>query len=187
MYYTKKCITFKWCLSHRFSFIEPLLIIVTTCTSRNIDTWSLKFKITRSVTCLDLQLELDSGDQLRTKLYDKRDDLNFPIMNCSYLCSSFPSAARASGIYISQLIRDSKARGSYQDFLDRGLLLARKLLNQGSLLVKMKSSLFVHHHDWLGWPLWDICVTNDHGNVPPIVNTSQAFPHSWLIIWSVTR
>jgi hypothetical protein len=33
------------------------------------------------------------------------------------------------------------ACGSYQDFLDRGLLLARNLLNQGFLLVKMKSSL----------------------------------------------
>jgi hypothetical protein len=119
LYYTKKCITFKWCLSHRLSFIEPLLIIVTTCTSRNIDTWSLKFKITRCVTCLDLQLELDSGDQLRTKLYDKRDDLNFPIMNCSYLCSSFPSAARASGIYISQLIWYFRVRGYFKNALDR--------------------------------------------------------------------
>jgi hypothetical protein len=43
--------------------------------------------------------------------------------------------------YISQMIRYSRACGSYQDFLDRGLLLTRKLLNQGFLLVKMKSSL----------------------------------------------
>ena len=31
--------------------------------------------------------------------------------------------------------------GSYQDFLNRGLLLTRKLLNQGFLLVKLESSL----------------------------------------------
>ena len=43
--------------------------------------------------------------------------------------------------YISQLIRYSRAYGSYQDFLDRGLLLTRKLLNQGFLFVKLKSSL----------------------------------------------
>jgi hypothetical protein len=43
--------------------------------------------------------------------------------------------------YISQLIRYSRACGSYQDFLDRGSLLTRKLLNQGFLLVKLKSSL----------------------------------------------
>jgi hypothetical protein len=40
------------------------------------------------------------------------------------------------------------------------LLLTSKLLNQGFLLVKLKSSL------WLGWPLWNICVTNVHGYVP---------------------
>jgi hypothetical protein len=49
--------------------------------------------------------------------------------------------APAYGVYISQLIRYSRACGSYQDFLDWGLLLTRKLLNQGLLLVKLKSSL----------------------------------------------
>jgi len=33
---------------------------------------------------------------------------------------------------------------------------------------------------WLGWLLWNICVTNDHGYVPLVVNTSRSFPHSWL-------
>jgi hypothetical protein len=45
------------------------------------------------------------------------------------------------GVYISQLIRYSRACSSYQDFLDRELLLTRNLLNQGLLLVKLKSSL----------------------------------------------
>jgi hypothetical protein len=54
------------------------------------------------------------------------------------------------GVYISQLIRYSRACGSYNDFLDRGLLLTRKLLNQRFLLVKLKSSLrkfYGRHHD----------------------------------------
>jgi hypothetical protein len=40
--------------------------------------------------------------------------------------------------------------GSYQNFLDRALLLTRKLLNQGFLLVMLKSSLrkfYGRHHD----------------------------------------
>jgi hypothetical protein len=48
------------------------------------------------------------------------------------------------------LIRYSRVCGSYQDFLDRWLLLTRKLLNQGFLLVKLKSSLrkfYSRHHD----------------------------------------
>ena len=40
---------------------------------------------------------------------------------------------------------------------------------------------------WLGWQLWNICVTNDHGYVPLVVNTSRSFPHSWLITRFVTR
>ena len=40
---------------------------------------------------------------------------------------------------------------------------------------------------WLGWPLWNICVTNDHRYVPLVVITSRSFPHSWLITGFVTR
>ena len=68
-----------------------------------------------------------------------------------FICSNIP-AAPAYGVYISQLICYSRACGSYQDFLDIGLLLPRKLLNQWFLLVKlkMKSSLqqfYGRHHD----------------------------------------
>ena len=53
------------------------------------------------------------------------------------------TAAPAYGVYmyISQLIRYSRDCSSYHDFLDRGLLLIRKLLDQGFLVVKLKSSL----------------------------------------------
>jgi len=34
---------------------------------------------------------------------------------------------------------------------------------------------------WLGWPVWNICVTNDHGYVPLVAKNSRFFPHSWLI------
>jgi hypothetical protein len=72
-------------------------------------------------------------------------------------CFNFPLwtfylfvAALQQHLHISQLIRYSIACGSYQDFLKRGLLLKRKLLNQGFLLVKLKSSLrklYRRHHD----------------------------------------
>jgi hypothetical protein len=61
---------------------------------------------------LDLHLEIDSEGRLRTKLYDKRDDFNFPIVNFPFICSNIP-AAPAYGVYISQLIRYSRACGSY--------------------------------------------------------------------------
>ena len=103
----------------------------------------------RFASYLDLHSEIDSEGRLRTKFYDKRDDFNFPIVNFPFICSNIP-AAPGYGVYISQLMRYSRACGSYQDFLDRGLLLTRKILNQGLLLVKLKSSLrksYCRHHD----------------------------------------
>ena len=40
---------------------------------------------------------------------------------------------------------------------------------------------------WRGWPLWNICVTNDHGYVPFVENTSRSFSHSWFITGFITR
>ena len=34
-------------------------------------------------------------------------------------------------------------------------------------------------------PLWNICVTNDHGYVPFVVSTSRSFPHSPLVFSEV--
>ena len=73
----------------------------------------------------------------------------FPIVNFPFLCSNIP-AAPASGVYISQLIRYSRAGISYPDFLYRGLLLTRKLLNQEFQMVKLKLSIrkfYGRHHE----------------------------------------
>ena len=52
------------------------------------------------------------------------------------------------------------------------------------LLVKLK---MLRSPPWLGWPLLDICDTNDHGYVSLVVSTSRAFPHSRLTTRFVTR
>jgi hypothetical protein len=76
----------------------------------------------RSASYIDLHLDICSEGRLRTKLYDKSDEFNFSIVYFPFLCSNI-LAAPAYGVYISQMIRFSRAAGSYQDFLDRGLLL----------------------------------------------------------------
>ena len=53
----------------------------------------------RSALYLDLHLEIDSEGLLGTKIYDKRHDFNFPIVNFPFTCSNFP-AAPAYGVYI---------------------------------------------------------------------------------------
>ena len=72
----------------------------------------------KSISYLDLHLEIDSEGRLGTKLYDKRDDFNILIVNFPSICSNIP--ALVYGVYISQMIWYSRACGSYQDVLDRG-------------------------------------------------------------------
>jgi hypothetical protein len=67
------------------------------------------------------------------------------------MCSNVP-AAPTYGVHISQMIRYSRACGSYRTFRDRGLLLTRKLLNQEFLVVNLNSSLgmfYDHHHNFV--------------------------------------
>ena len=56
-----------------------------------------------SSSYLDCYLYIDNG-KLTTRLYNKRDDFNFPVVNFPFLSSNIPSA-HAYGVYISQLIR----------------------------------------------------------------------------------
>ena len=93
-----------------------------------------------SVSYLDILLEKDSDGNLTTKLYDKRDDFNFSIVNFPYLCSNIPSSP-AYGVYVSQLIRYARACSTYEQFIMRGKLLTNKLLKQEYQELRLKSSL----------------------------------------------
>ena len=62
--------------------------------------------------------------------YDKRDNFDFPIVNCSYLSSNILESP-AYGVFVSQLIRYAWVCSKYEDFLFRGSILASKLLQQG--------------------------------------------------------
>ena len=98
-----------------------------------------------SASYLDLHIEIGSEGAVKNETLRQKRWFQFSH------CNNIP-AAPAYGVYISQLIRYSRACGSYLDFLDRGLLLTRKLLNQGFLLVKLKSSLrkfYGRHHDFV--------------------------------------
>ena len=63
---------------------------------------------------------MDNG-KLSTRLYDKRDDFNFPIVNFLFLSSNIPSGP-AYGVYVSQLTRYARACSKYQDFVDLSIV-----------------------------------------------------------------
>ena len=58
----------------------------------------------RTASYIDQLLKIDSEGRLRTKLYDKRDDLYFRIVNFPFICSNI-LAAPAYGVYISQIFQ----------------------------------------------------------------------------------
>ena len=82
-----------------------------------------------SSSYLDCYLYIDNG-KLTTRLYEKRDDFNFPIVNFPLLSNNILSAP-AYGVYVSQLIRYTRACSNYHDFMERGKVLTTRLLNQG--------------------------------------------------------
>jgi hypothetical protein len=103
-----------------------------------------RFMKTMNITGL-----LDVSQQWTNQtMYDCRRHLTSTLSFCTTIL--FYSNITHRLIYISLMIRYSRACGSYQDFLDRGLLLTRKLLSQGLLFVKLKSSVrtcYGRHHD----------------------------------------
>jgi len=112
----------------------------------------------------DHSLENDINGTLTTKLYNKRDDFHFPIVNYLSLDSKIPSSP-AYGVYMSQSIRYSRTCNSYQNFLHRSFLLTRKLLNQGFIETRLRSILkklyFRHHHLTLPYRVSVITMVND--------------------------
>lgn len=102
-------------------------------------------------TYLDLHLEFDDKHQLFTKLYDKRDDFNFPIVNFPFISSNIPEAP-AYGVFVSQLIRYARANTFYHDFVHRCKHLVTRLLLQGYTSDKLSltfGKFYGHHKDLL--------------------------------------
>ena len=85
---------------------------------------------------LDLHLSI-SNDIVSTKIYDKRDDFDFEIVNFPFLDGDVPRST-SYGVYISQLIRFARASSYFADFNTRNKLLTQKLLKQGYWYHKLR-------------------------------------------------
>ena len=73
------------------------------------------------------------------------------------------------------------------------MFIRNKLLLLGAFYFTCYGNWILHKLDThirpfkkVSWPLWNICVTNNHGYVSLVVSTSRSFPHSWLITGFVT-
>ena len=91
-----------------FRYIDDVLSI----NNKTFATWipsiypsELEIKETTESACstsfLDLHLEFDSGGHLSTKIYDKRDDFNFKIINFPNLKSNIPTSPAYGFIFLN--------------------------------------------------------------------------------------
>ena len=99
---------------------------------------------------LDLHLSISDGF-VQTKIYDKREDFDFDIVNFSFLDGDVPSST-SYGVYISQLIRFSRLSSHVYDFNTRNKVLTAKLLRQVYRYHKIRkafSKFYRRHFDIL--------------------------------------
>ena len=98
---------------------------------------------------LDLNLSITNGI-VSSKIYDKRDDFNFEIVNFPFLDGDVPRSP-SYGVYISQLIRFARVCSNVDDFNNRNLFLTAKLLKQGYRYHKIRKafSKFYYRHSEL--------------------------------------
>ena len=82
-----------------------------------------------------------------TKIYDKRDHFNFDIVNFPFLDGDVPQRP-FYGVYISQLIRFSRASSHVTNFNNRNKFVTVKLLKQGYRYHKLCKavSIFYRRH-----------------------------------------
>ena len=102
-----------------------------------------------SCSYLDLCFFRTNDNCLKTKIYDKRDEFTFDIINYPYIDSNIPSSP-AYGVYISRLVAFARACSNLQDFVFRHDLLARKLVSQGyniKILRKSFTKFTEKHYD----------------------------------------
>ena len=96
-----------------------------------------------SASYLDCYLCIDNG-KLITRLYDKRDDFNFPIVNFPFLSRNIPSAP-AYGEYVSQLVHNALPVANIKTVLIEGscspVNCCHKAITEQSLYQQVKSSL----------------------------------------------
>ena len=87
---------------------------------------------------LDLHLSVANGF-VSSKIYDKRDDFDFDIVNFPFLDVDVPRRA-SYGVYISQLIRFARVCNHVTDFNARNKSLTAKLLQQGYRYHKLRKT-----------------------------------------------
>ena len=96
---------------------------------------------------LDLHLSISNGF-VSSKIYDKRDDFDFDIVNFPFLDGDVPRRpSHGVYMYISQLIRFARVCSYVDDFNTRNKCLTAKLLKQGYRYHKLRKAFSKFYRD----------------------------------------
>ena len=85
---------------------------------------------------MDLHISILDGF-VKSKIYDKRDEFDFEIVNFPFLDGDVPRST-AYDVYISQLFRFARVSSHVDDFNTRNKVLTAKLLKQGYRYHKLR-------------------------------------------------
>ena len=85
---------------------------------------------------LDLTFTTDSGGKLSIRLYDKRDDFDFHIVNFPFLSSNILSGP-SYGVCILQLVRYAQCCSHCDDYRYHHKCLVDRLLLQGYIALRL--------------------------------------------------
>ena len=103
-----------------------------------------------NVKFLDLHLSISNGF-VSSKIYDKRDDFDFDIVNFPFLDGDVPRST-FYGVYISQLIWFARVSSHAIDFNARNKSLTAKLRQQGYHIINLKNFLQILSPTlWIGF------------------------------------
>ena len=97
---------------------------------------------------LDLHLSISNGF-VSSKIYDKRNDFDFDIVNFPFLDGDVPRST-SYGVYISQLIWFARVSSHVVDFNAHNKSLTAKLLQQGYRYHKLRktfSKFYCRHYE----------------------------------------
>ena len=95
---------------------------------------------------MDLHLSTSDGF-VKTKIFNKQDDIDFDIVNFPFLDDDVPRSTYC-GVYISQLICFARVSSHVDNFTTRNKVLTAKLLRQGYRYHKLRNacSKFYRRH-----------------------------------------
>ena len=135
------------CISNGSLKCHRVLISTTPSFGDKVICWYTAFT---EAPFLDLHLSISNGF-VSSKIYDKRDDFEFDIVNFPFLDGDVPRST-SYGVYISQLIRFARVSSHVADFNARNKSLTAKLLQQGYRYHKLRktfSKFYRRHYEFV--------------------------------------